>query len=1053
MTKPVKAILWAVTGIVSVCLVLAALAVNVVFSKDKLTPIVQKQIPNYITCDAKVGGVELTFFSTFPHFAINLNDVLLINPQDCFQNDTLLQVKKLQAFIDVSEYLNHNKIDIKGICLQDGIANLFESKDHIRNFDVLVQDKEDKDDSAFSFGEIDFKDVKFESLSFLYDNRADSILLRLKDVSANISGETNLLGLSGNITTDLNMASFLFRDSTSNVMLQDISVPECNLIVKDSTNLCVQLSTSVQKSSLKVNDGSIINLSTGKVDLAKILISIDKDAITDLDIKVGLDTVMLSIPEADGLHLQLSHADFTLPRVTSEEVLEASYETSIANAFLKNRSSGILLNNLPLSAAGQIKISADKNELSLKDTKLTFADEKVFVNAEISRIDSTIMQISSDCSLAPTTFDNLLALVPSAIKKEIKDINVKGKLNKVFSKASITIEKDKPIVIDDLEVISELQNLKFNQGNTLATSANALAFELRYPVENAKMSSQKREQQLKRQKATNNKRRSRHANESNFMHAKLSGEMLHFEQHDSSDVVADLPHTTFSVSLSDEILSDSLSLPFIAANFNIDRLKAKADTISLDAHDINGSFTMADGMRGMKKYYEANFESNDVDIQMGRELSVVSGPLSIEASSVYDHEQKDLLLRYNPLLNVTMSDGLIKSATLPYAFEVPTVDFDFNLGKFQIRSGKLNYGDSDFSLTGEVNNLREYLKKEADLKANLSLNSRQTHVYQLMDMVELLAGPTDSTATTSDAENYINATLQDHQSKEVSMSDPHGGNPFIVPQAIDLTLTTDIDKTIVGENEFVNLGGKLFIKDGNLVLEEMGFSSQAARMQLTALYRSPQKNNLFVGANFHLLDIEIEHLIKLIPEIDSLAPMLRSFGGKAEFHLAAETNLFGNYDIKMSTLKATGAINGKDLILMDGETFSTISKYLMFNKKTENRIDTLSVEMALNQKKMVLYPMLVGMDKYQAVISGDHDLTGDMPFSYHISITDCPLVGGHVGLNIDGDIKNLESYKFKLVGCKYANLYKPEKRNITQGQVLELKSLIGNALKRTVKEQ
>jgi hypothetical protein len=36
---------------------------------------------------------------------------------------------------------------------------------------------------------------------------------------------------------------------------------------------------------------------------------------------------------------------------------------------------------------------------------------------------------------------------------------------------------------------------------------------------------------------------------------------------------------------------------------------------------------------------------------------------------------------------------------------------------------------------------------------------------------------------------------------------------------------------------------------------------------------------------------------------------------------------------------------------------------------------------------------------------------------------------------------------------KYANLYRPEKRNATQSQVLELKQLINQSLKRTVKEQ
>jgi hypothetical protein len=154
----------------------------------------------------------------------------------------------------------------------------------------------------------------------------------------------------------------------------------------------------------------------------------------------------------------------------------------------------------------------------------------------------------------------------------------------------------------------------------------------------------------------------------------------------------------------------------------------------------------------------------------------------------------------------------------------------------------------------------------------------------------------------------------------------------------------------------------------------------------------------------------------------------------------------------MSTLKAVAAIEGKDLTVLDSETFNTIKKYL-FKESTTNHIDTLSVEMAVARKKMTLYPMLVGWDKYEAIIAGNHTIVGAMPFNYNISITKCPLVGGHLGLDITGNLDDVDNISFKLGSCKYANLYRPERRNVTQSQTLELKKLISTSLKRTVKTE
>ena len=46
---------------------------------------------------------------------------------------------------------------------------------------------------------------------------------------------------------------------------------------------------------------------------------------------------------------------------------------------------------------------------------------------------------------------------------------------------------------------------------------------------------------------------------------------------------------------------------------------------------------------------------------------------------------------------------------------------------------------------------------------------------------------------------------------------------------------------------------------------------------------------------------------------------------------------------------------GENLVLLDGETFTEIAKTLKFNKKTENRVDSLSLNYYF-QNKIDIYP-------------------------------------------------------------------------------------------------
>lgn len=122
-----------------------------------------------------------------------------------------------------------------------------------------------------------------------------------------------------------------------------------------------------------------------------------------------------------------------------------------------------------------------------------------------------------------------------------------------------------------------------------------------------------------------------------------------------------------------------------------------------------------------------------------------------------------------------------------------------------------------------------------------------------------------------------------------------------------------------------------------------------------------------------------------------------------------------------------------------------IASKLLFKKKTENVIDSLSVEMTLFKDEIDLYPFLIVMDKYKAVISGRHNM--DNRFNYHISVTDTPLPV-RLGLNVSGTMDEL---KYKLVPCQYKHLYNPKKQGALEERTLRLKKLISESLKENVK--
>jgi hypothetical protein len=312
------------------------------------------------------------------------------------------------------------------------------------------------------------------------------------------------------------------------------------------------------------------------------------------------------------------------------------------------------------------------------------------------------------------------------------------------------------------------------------------------------------------------------------------------------------------------------------------------------------------------------------------------------------------------------------------------------------------------------------------MKGELQLSSDVLNINEIMSLT-----------------NGLGRTDEETKSKEQDKED----KPFMVPEGVDFTFGIKTKKSLYDNFDLNNLSGGLTIKDGTLILQEVGFTNKAAEMQLTAMYQSPRKNNLLLAMDFHLLNVQIYDLLHMIPYIDTLVPMLKTFDGQAEFHIGAETNLRSNYEPKISTLRAAADIEGKNLIVKDRFAFTNITDMLKVSTDGEYKVDSLDVQLTAFKDEIDLWPSQIAIGKYKVTVDGR--MTLDKNGEYHLSVTETPIfLPNRMGLKLSGPINDLD---YELESPKFPTLYKPNKRNDTEQMYFELKKKIADRLKENVR--
>jgi hypothetical protein len=316
----------------------------------------------------------------------------------------------------------------------------------------------------------------------------------------------------------------------------------------------------------------------------------------------------------------------------------------------------------------------------------------------------------------------------------------------------------------------------------------------------------------------------------------------------------------------------------------------------------------------------------------------------------------------------------VRDAYFPLPMTVRKVDLDFDGDTLDLSNFRMRVGRSAITLNGEVNNVRRYLLRGRTLNGNLNLKSRRIDVNQLMraytvaneraEQNKQLSADANVDILESDAEQDIDieSTAEIDSTTQASL--------IVIPKNLNLSFNADVDTVLLSNMKLIDFAGRVKVKDQALSVANLSTSTQVGKMAMHLSYLCKDIKSADAALALNMDSVQIGELVTALPELDSIMPMLRSFKGSVACEASVVTDLDSAMNIVLPSVNAGIFLKGHDLVLLDGETFSEIAKMLMFSKKTENLIDSVSVQMLVKNNEIEIYPFMVSMDKYRLGIGG-----------------------------------------------------------------------------------
>ena len=1021
-------------SLLGLVVIVVAVACWLLFTPARLTAIVNKLADDHILCENHFDKVDLSLFKTWPNVGVEVENVVLVNPYqlpadnalaiNAVQNDTLARIRSLTVGLDLRAFLKDRSIIVRQLRVDDAHANLYTAPDGWNNLDIFAksEEKEEEEDTTSSGlpETIQLEKIVVNNLSAQYCNLQQQMLARADNLDLKLKGKKIEKVMDADLSLDVDCLMVDMRDSLGNPNIYaELDNPSINMDgysdpgVLEENMIEGKLALVVPKGRVTVGDKSFVTdaMLASRHDLLKVKLHYGTDmdfksfsmmepsSVSLLDYVIGLDGTVALADETEPMRVDVSYNidDWKVGELL--EVLPTFVTQSLkgmdvdARLGINGTAKGVVAEGqLPLVSTDVTlkkgSFSAPKMlPIPVKDINADVHADLCLSTDEAHKAPSSV-EIRSFSAKAKNTNLAIEGTVDDLMEDMLVDARIKGNLNLPDLKAFLP--DTMPIALDGTSKV----NLKVKSRLSQLTKVNLNKIQANGTLDFAKLD--------------------------------VHYDSIHATS-PSLKVAVVLPKTGAKTKAKVHEL--------IGAHITGGQLNVEMAQNGLSAHvvdpDINvGLPNILDKNQSLAAAFDIKFSKVNAEMDS---MLVYSDTLKLKGSVRNDKNQDNVLKQWNPDVDIDILRGVLAMNSMSEAVRMTNFEFNYKPEVCNISRADILWGVSDYHLSGKVYGVEDWLDHKAMLRGTLDFGSQYADIDQLLGILSGMG---------SDEDTLQQQRVEDNVPKEA--------NPFIVPKDVNVRLNTHVTRCVAFGNDLNDLGGSVTVNDGTAVLEQIGFTCKAARMQLTGVYRSPRVNNLFVGLDFHLLDIDIDELLDLIPSIDTLVPMLSAFQGKANFHLAAECNLNAFYKPKMSTLIGAAAINGNDLVVMDNSTVATMAKLLQFKnwREKDNNIgvDSISVEATVFRKEIIVYPFMLNLHNYQLCIGGRHTLENNC--NYHLELLKAPLPA-RLAIDVAGNISKPQISLGKLM---YPDLYMPEPSNKLSARTLEIKQMVRKALEANVKK-
>lgn len=450
---------------------------------------------------------------------------------------------------------------------------------------------------------------------------------------------------------------------------------------------------------------------------------------------------------------------------------------------------------------------------------------------------------------------------------------------------------------------------------------------------------------------------------------------------------------------------------------------ARTDSSSVrhsDSTDVAGN--VSGHRREMPEFLsDKTFRVADIDIRIDRSIGAVMD-------------------KWEPYGRIKVGGGSVELGALPLDNRINSLSASFEKDVLTLDSFSFSAGSSDIGVSGTLKGLLQALTYGGVLRADVDLRSDNIDVTEFMSALRqgsMGVGVSSSLSSSEEDSVAVSSAEMPAMAADSSML-------LVIPANVIADIRLDARNVKYDTLVFSDIRGNAAMRQRAVRLSDVHASSDFGSVDLDGFYSTKTRSNISAGFDLRLNDITADRVIALVPQFDTLMPLLKSFKGNLSLEVAATSQLDTNMHFMLPTVNGMFNIRGENLVVDEIGKLKRFTRLLMFRHKNRLDIDDLDVYGTITDNELKVFPFVLSVDRYTMVLNGRQKF--DSGFKYKLSllksILPFRLGAKFFGGSNDGD------YKIRLSNPQYKSGKVPDYSSEVNAMRAELRRSIDNVFDR-----